>query len=127
LGGTFGGETCNRNCGEIVCYLLRNIVDLPCIIILGISDGVPVVQIGSGVVVGEPLNSGAGDSSVVIALVSPTFVSEDGAELARGVAIAVVGIGVGTCIFCAPIMVASLQERRIIKWATATRRYWLDI
>ena len=84
---------------------------------MGISYGVPIVHIRSGVVVGEPLDSGAGASGVgaIITLAGHACVGEDGAESAGWVTKAEVGIGAGACIFCAPVMVASLQKRRIIK------------
>ena len=65
---------------------------------MGISDEVTVVQIESGVVAGEPLDSGAGATTGIrISLAGRACVGEDGAESGLGVTIAVVVIGVGTC------------------------------
>ena len=94
----------------IVGYRQCHIVYPPRVVIIGISNGFPIVHIEVGIVVREPLHFGAVGGRVAITLVGRTRVGQYVSELALGVAISVIVTCVGACIRCSPIMVASLQE-----------------
>ncbi len=66
------------------------------------------------------MDSGAAATiRISITLTNCAGVGEDGTELARRVAEAIVVIGVGACIQYTPVMVASLPRKTNYKRATA--------